>query len=101
MTEGAVDRVMSYGIFLRLDNGLSGLIPNSEMGTPRGTNHSRMFPPGTRLQVVVIGVDKESRKISLSRNAVSEKVEKDEFSRYRSGTAGRAGRLRRQLEQLR
>ena len=91
VVEGAVDRVMSYGIFLRLDSGLSGLIPNSEMGTPRGTNHSRMFPQGTRLQVVVIGVDKESRKISLSRNAVSEKVEKDEFSRYRSGQQGEHG----------
>ncbi|HUJ69677.1 MAG TPA: 30S ribosomal protein S1 [Syntrophorhabdales bacterium] len=91
VVEGAVDRVMSYGIFLKLDNGSSGLIPNSEMGTPRGTNHSRMFPVGTRLQVVVIGVDKESRKISLSRNAVSDKVEKDEFSRYRSGQQGEQG----------
>jgi small subunit ribosomal protein S1 len=91
VVEGAVDRVMSYGIFIRLESGLSGLIPNSEMGTPRGTNHSRMFPQGTRLQVVVIGVDKESRKISLSRNAVSEKVEKDEFSRYRSGQHGEHG----------
>ena len=50
-----------------------------------------MFPQGTKLQVVVIGVDKESRKISLSRNAVSEKVEKDEFSRYRSGQQGEHG----------
>lgn len=85
IVEGAVDRVMPYGIFLKLDNGISGLIPNSEMGTPRGTNHSRMFPVGTRMQVIVIGVDKQTRKISFSRNAVSEKVEKDEFSRYRSG----------------
>ncbi len=82
--EGAVDRVMPYGIFLKLDSGISGLIPNSEMGTPRGSNHSRMFPPGTRMQVVVIGSDKENQKISLSRNAVAERVEQDEFSRYRS-----------------
>jgi small subunit ribosomal protein S1 len=88
VAEGAVDRVMPYGIFLKLDNGVSGLIPNSEMGTPRGTNHSRMFPVGTRMQVLVIGVDKQSRKISFSRNAVSEKIEKDEFSRYRSGQQG-------------
>ncbi len=84
VTEGVVDRVMPYGIFLKLDSGASGLIPNSEMGTPRGTNHSRMFPQGTRMQVVVIGVDKETKKISLSRNAVSEKAQQDDFSRYRS-----------------
>jgi small subunit ribosomal protein S1 len=85
IVDGTVDRVMPYGIFLKLDNGISGLIPNSEMGTPRGTNHSKMFPTGTRMQVVVIGVDKQTRKISFSRNQVSEKVEKDEFSRYRTG----------------
>jgi small subunit ribosomal protein S1 len=84
IVDGTVDRVMPYGIFLRLDSGASGLIPNSEMGTPRGTNHSRMFPQGTRMQVVVIGADKETKKISLSRNAVSEKTEQDDFSRYRS-----------------
>jgi small subunit ribosomal protein S1 len=82
--EGVVERIMPYGIFLKMDSGVSGLIPNSEMGTPRGSNHSRMFPVGTRLQVVVIGSDKERQKISLSRNAVSEKVEQDEFNRYRS-----------------
>jgi small subunit ribosomal protein S1 len=84
VVDGFVDRVMPYGIFLKLDSGASGLIPNSEMGTPRGTNHSRMFPQGTRMQVVVIGADKDTKKISLSRNAVSEKVERDDFSRYRS-----------------
>ena len=35
------------------------------------------------MQVVVIGVDKQTKKISFSRNAVSDKVEKDDFSRYR------------------
>jgi small subunit ribosomal protein S1 len=84
MVEGVVDRVMPYGIFLKLDSGASGLIPNSEMGTPRGTNHSRMFPQGTRMQVVVIGADKETKKISLSRSGLSEKTEQDNFSRYRN-----------------
>ena len=91
IVEGAVDRVMPYGIFLKLDNGVSGLIPNSEMGTPRGTNHNKMFPAGTRMQVVVIGVDKQTKKISFSRNAVSEKVEKDDFSRYRTQGEQKSG----------
>jgi small subunit ribosomal protein S1 len=82
--EGAVERVMPYGIFLKLDSGASGLIPNSEMATPKGSNHSRMFPPGTRMQVVVIGSDKQTGKVSLSRSAVSEKQERDDFKRYRT-----------------
>ena len=89
--EGTVDQVMPYGIFLKLDSTLSGLIPNSEMGTPRGTNHSRMFPPGTKMQVVVIGSDKERQKISLSRTAVAGKAEGDEYSRYRSSQQSEEG----------
>ncbi|MGD0230591.1 MAG: 30S ribosomal protein S1 [Syntrophorhabdales bacterium] len=84
VVDGAVERVMPYGVFLKLDSGASGLIPNSEMGTPKGTNHNRMFPAGMRMQVVVIGSDKQTKKISLSRNAVSEKVEQDDFKRYRT-----------------
>ena len=82
MLEGVVERVMPYGIFLKLDSGASGLIPNSEMGTPKGSNHSRMFPPGTRMQVVVIDSDKQTGKVSLSRGAVSEKQAQDDFKKY-------------------
>ncbi|OPY69680.1 MAG: 30S ribosomal protein S1 [Syntrophorhabdaceae bacterium PtaU1.Bin034] len=88
VVDGAVERVMPYGIFLKLDSGASGLIPNSEMGTPKGSNHSRMFPVGTRMQVVVIGADKQTKKISFSRNAVSEKVERDDFKNYRTELKG-------------
>jgi ribosomal protein S1 len=47
-----------------------------------------MFQVGARMQVVVIGADKQTRKISLSRNAVSEKVEQDDFKRYRTQRGG-------------
>jgi small subunit ribosomal protein S1 len=33
LIDGVVDKVMPYGIFLRMSNGLNGLVPNSEMGT--------------------------------------------------------------------
>ncbi len=88
VVNGVVDRVMPYGIFLKLESGASGLIPNSEMATPKGTNHSRMFPPGTKMQVIVIGADKQTRKISLSRSQVSDKVEKEEYSQYKATQAG-------------
>jgi len=80
--EGVVDNVMPYGIFLKLNNGLSGLIPNSEMGTPKGTNHSRMFPMGTVMTVVVTKADPVSGKLTLSRNLVQEKSTQADFNKY-------------------
>ena len=82
--EGVVDKVMSYGIFLRMSNGLNGLIPNSEMGTPAGSDHKHMFPSGTEMQVVVIDVDAASNKVRLSRKAVTEKAAREEYDQYRA-----------------
>ncbi len=100
--EGVVDRVMSFGIFIKLESGLSGLLPNPEIGTPKGTNHSRMFPEGTKMQVLVKAVDTEKGKISLSRVGLEEKVAQEEFKQYQdsvksqeraSGSLGSLGDL--------
>jgi small subunit ribosomal protein S1 len=87
MMKGVVEKVMPYGIFVKLESGITGLLPNSEVGTPKGTNHSRMFPPGAEMEVVVTTVDEVKKKISLSRNAVSEKIEHEEFDRYKTSVA--------------
>ncbi len=80
--DGIVEKVMPYGIFLKMNDCLTGLIPNQEMGTPSGTDHRRMFPPGTAMQVAVIDVDAASNKVRLSRKAVLEKTAQDEFKQY-------------------
>jgi len=84
LIDGVVDKVMPYGIFLRMSNGINGLVPNSEMGTPTGSDHKRMFPPGTEMQVVVVDVDAGSNKVRLSRKAVTENAAKEEYDEYRS-----------------
>lgn len=84
LLDGVVDRVMPYGIFLKMSSGLTGLIPNAEMGTSRGTDHSHMFPVGTDMQVVVIEVDKKHHRVRLSRKAVVKKTEQDEYNRYKN-----------------
>lgn len=80
--KGTVEKVMPYGIFLRINESLTGLIPNSEMGTPHGTDHKRMFPEGTEMQVVVTEVDNASGKVRLSHKGIMERVEKEEYKRY-------------------
>jgi len=83
IVHGTVERVIPAGLFLKIGDYLTGFIPNSEMGTPRGTNHNRMFPPGTTLQTIVIEVDKNRKRVTLSRNKVDEKMEEDTYNSYR------------------
>lgn len=83
LLDGVVEKVMPYGIFVKMNNGVTGLIPNMEMGTPPGTDHRRMFPPGTEMQVAVVDVDTIQNKVRLSRKTVLEKAAQDEFTQYR------------------
>lgn len=102
LVDGVVEKVMPFGVFLKLSSGLTGLIPNSEMATPAGSDHSRMFPAGTEMQVVVMEVDSARNRVSLSRKGVTDKEERDEFKRYKdnsskedksSGGLGRLGEI--------
>lgn len=81
--DGTVERIMPYGVFLKINNGITGLVPNVEMGTPPGTDHKRTFPPGTEMRVAVIDVDGESNKVRLSRKAALERAAQEEFNEYR------------------
>ncbi len=83
LLEGVVEKVMPFGIFLRLDNGLSGLIPNAEMDTPKGTDHASMFPEGTKVQAIMVSLDEKTGKVRLSRKGIAEKAEETEFERYK------------------
>jgi small subunit ribosomal protein S1 len=87
---GTVEKVMPYGIFLKMNNGITGLIPNEEVGTPSGTDHRRMFPPGTEMQVAVIDVDTTNNKVRLSRKAVQEKTAQAEFNQYKESVKNSA-----------
>ena len=86
LVEGVVERVISAGVLLKIKDGLTGFIPNSEMGTLKGTNHNRMFPAGAPMQAIVIEIDRKRNRITLSRSKVDEKVERDTYEQYRDKT---------------
>jgi small subunit ribosomal protein S1 len=79
--DGVVDKVMPFGIFVKIRDGLSGLIPNSEIGTTDG-DPKRIFASGTAIQTVVADVEQGSGKIRLSRKALIDKKTKEEYAEY-------------------
>ncbi|MBF0558765.1 MAG: S1 RNA-binding domain-containing protein [Nitrospirae bacterium] len=80
--DGTVDKVMPFGVFVKIGDEVTGLVPNSEMDTPGGSDHSRMFPAGTTMKVAVLEVDNGRGKVLLSRKALKVMEEKEEFKRY-------------------
>jgi small subunit ribosomal protein S1 len=64
--KGKVVNVMNYGVFLRLEDGIEGLVHISEMSWTRRLNHpSEILNLGDEIEVVVLSVNKERQEISL------------------------------------
>jgi small subunit ribosomal protein S1 len=79
VVKGSVERVESFGVLLKLAEGVVGLIPNGELGTPRGTDHVRMFPVGTEIDVLVKEIDLGARRIRLSKKSAKMAQERAEY----------------------
>lgn len=88
---GRVDRVEPFGVFVRFGPGQTGLIPNPEMGTPRGTDHTKDFGPDTEVRVLVLAVEDNGRRIRLSRSKAQAQEERTEAQAYMSDS-GQASR---------
>ncbi|MHC4508111.1 MAG: 30S ribosomal protein S1 [Planctomycetota bacterium] len=64
--KGKVVNVMSYGVFVRLEDGIEGLVHISEMSwTKRLAHPSEMVNLGDEIEVVVLNVNREKQEISL------------------------------------
>ncbi len=64
--KGMVTNVMSYGAFVKLEDGVEGLVHISEMSWTRRINHpSELVSIGEEVDVVVLDINKDKQEISL------------------------------------
>lgn len=70
---GTVESLQNYGAFVKLENGLSGLVHISQISNKRVKMPSDVLHVGDEVQVKVIGI--KDNKISLSMKALEEAEE--------------------------
>ena len=63
--EGIVTGIMPFGVFVDL-GGVEGLVHISEIAWEKVSHPSHYFKVGQNLEVMVLGVDEQSRKLALS-----------------------------------
>ncbi|MBQ9811824.1 MAG: 30S ribosomal protein S1, partial [Thermoguttaceae bacterium] len=64
--KGTVVNVMSYGAFVKLEEGVEGLVHISEMSWTKRINHpNEILNVGDEIDVVILGINKERQEISL------------------------------------
>ena len=73
--EGVVETLQNYGAFVKLENGLSGLVHVSQISGKRIKTPGEVLKVGDEVKVKIIGL--KDGKISLSIKALEERVERE------------------------
>jgi small subunit ribosomal protein S1 len=82
VVEGTVDHGGAPGIFVQIEPGLTGLIPNSEIMVAPGADPSRAHEAGEKLAVRIMSIDTQRKRISLSHEAAKAAAERDEYVKF-------------------
>ena len=79
VVHGNVTKITNFGVFVELEEGLEGLLHISELSDKKVDNPQEVVKPGEEVNVKILRVDLEERKIGLSlKRAISgEEVEDD------------------------
>jgi small subunit ribosomal protein S1 len=80
--DGIIDSLADFGIFVRLKNGITGLVHISELTHRKFTHPSEIVKPGEPIRVKVLKVQVEDRRVSLSAKACERDPWSEVYSRY-------------------
>lgn len=70
--KGKITRMQPFGVFVEVAPGIEGLVHISELGAGRRINHPReVVSEGQEVEVAVMGIDPERRRVSLSMAAAA------------------------------
>ncbi len=73
IVEGVIEGVVEYGAFVRIDDGINGLIHISELSDKLVRNPADIVSPGQEVKVVILSISETERHLSLSLKRVKTK----------------------------
>ncbi|MBI5117204.1 30S ribosomal protein S1 [Candidatus Poribacteria bacterium] len=80
--ETSISKLVSFGAFARLDNGIEGLIHISELSKNRVAKPEEVVHPGDTVVVKIISIDPMTRKIGLSLKQYKQELEERDVADY-------------------
>ena len=95
--EGAVTKVVAFGAFVEILEGVEGLVHISELAQQHVENPREIVAPGDEVKVKILEIDSERRRLSLSIKRVEGQVLPRRTTRWRRGRPrghARAGPVR-------
>jgi small subunit ribosomal protein S1 len=80
--KGQVTSVPDFGVFVRIEEGVEGLIHVSQLSSERIDKPSSLFKVGDEVEAEVVSIDPADRKIGLSVRALRRTEERHEMENY-------------------
>lgn len=79
---GRIRSIADFGVFVEIEEGIEGLIHQSQLGIERGEDISSAFSVDQEVEAEVVNVDREERRVSLSIKAIKRREEKEQLGEY-------------------
>jgi len=88
---GVARNLTNFGVFVELEPGIDGLVHISDLSWTKKIRHpGEVVKKGENIEVVVLAIDTEQRKISLGHKQVNENPWNDFEANYAVGTSSEA-----------
>ncbi len=94
IVEGEVTSVTDFGVFMRVQSGIEGLIPKANLSENREESYEdalKRFNPGDKIKAVITEVSAEKQRIAFSIRDYHRKSAQEEMSRYIQNNEGDSG----------
>ena len=84
--KGKIVNIMPYGVFVEIDKGIEGLLHSSEITWQKKmVNPQEIFKLGDTIEVQIINVDKDAKRISLSMKQLEENPWESAAAKFTAG----------------
>jgi small subunit ribosomal protein S1 len=80
--KGEVTSVPDFGVFVRVEEGVEGLVHVSQLSQERVEKPSSLYKVGDPIEAEVLHIDKQQRRIGLSVRALKKTEERQEMENY-------------------
>ena len=86
---GPVTNVADFGAFVKLEEGIEGLIYSSELSGERVDNPAEVVSPGQQVTALITRVDPVEQKISLSIRALTDREQRESLKKLAAQQSAR------------
>ncbi|MDO9463766.1 MAG: 30S ribosomal protein S1 [bacterium] len=84
--KGVIRNITDYGVFVEIEEGIDGLVHISDLSwSTRANDPSKMFKKDNEIEVVVLSIDSDNRKISLGVKQLTSDPWQELSDKYKDG----------------